>query len=107
LAQHAQSPIIAPGFNPALLARAQALDEDVAHFTGSLDWRDEPLARALRAGGECAELDAYLARIAELRDASDDAPVASTSSASFVYPPPAAAPMFLLAHAYVRYMGPS
>ena len=79
----------------------------MAHFTGSLDWREQPLARALRGGGECAELDAYLARIAELRDASDDEVEPSPSSAAFVYPPPSAASMLLLAHAYVRYMGPS
>lgn len=76
----------------------------MAYFSGSLHWRDEPLARALKAGGECAELDLYLARIAELRDGST---ATSPATDAFVYPPPSAAPMFLLAHAYVRYMGPS
>ena len=66
---------------------------------GSLDPRQS-------GGLERFEGVPFAARSAAQREEAVE-PVASTSSASFVYPPPAAAPMFLLAHAYVRYMGPS
>ncbi|EMD39755.1 hypothetical protein CERSUDRAFT_112040 [Gelatoporia subvermispora B] len=84
LDRHAAHPVLAPTYNPALLARAPSLAADIAFLLqASSDWQAHPLHTELLAHPP-PTFAQYVARLDELAEA-DPAP--------------------LLAHAYVRYLG--
>jgi len=85
LDRHATHPVLAPTYNPTLLARAPSLAADISFLlqTPELSWQTHPLHAELTANPPPAFAQ-YVARLNELAE-TDPAP--------------------LLAHAYVRYLG--
>ncbi|KAL8292421.1 hypothetical protein RQP46_001033 [Phenoliferia psychrophenolica] len=89
LALHSTHPLLCDVYQPALLARAPALDSDCAYYTSETAWRAKsPIWRELEDENP-PSLDAYVGRLEELARNYDDDKSAT----------------LLLAHAYVRYLG--
>lgn len=87
LALHSTHPLLCQVYQPALLARAPALDSDCAYYTSEPLWRSKsPVWRQLEDENPAC-LDAYVGRLEELARNFDDDKSAT----------------LLLAHAYVRY----
>ncbi|KAK4702711.1 hypothetical protein P7C70_g3510, partial [Phenoliferia sp. Uapishka_3] len=89
LSLHSTHPLLAGIYQPALLARATALDADCAYYTGEVEWR-----RTSKIWRELEDqtpegLDAYVGRLEELARNYDESKSAT----------------LLVAHAYVRYLG--
>ncbi|GAA95911.1 uncharacterized protein L969DRAFT_43258 [Mixia osmundae IAM 14324] len=97
-------------YQPADLARADGLSQDIAYFL-SLDdslttwwpdtWQSHPIAQTLL--DTTPELVHYIARIHALAGTTHS--LSSSTVSPFVYPAPKPSPAYLLGHAYVRYMG--
>jgi len=93
LEKHAAHPVLAPSYNPAMLARAPRLESDIAHILDvpEAEWKAHPIHVALQTSFPPA-LGTYLARIRQL--SGDDTECALSPE-----------PERLLAHSYVRYVG--
>lgn len=90
LTTHSTHPCLSGVYDPALLARAPALEADCEFYTGERDWsRQSPEGKALRADKPRA-VQEYEARLRELAE-KDEGEKGKRSST------------LLLAHAYVRY----
>lgn len=87
LALHSTHPLLCAVYQPALLARAPALDSDCAYYTGETAWRRESSIWRALEDDTPPSLDAYVGRLEELARNYDDEKSAT----------------LLLAHAYVRY----
>ncbi|KAF5382665.1 hypothetical protein D9615_002720 [Tricholomella constricta] len=86
LDRHARHPVLAPTYNPTLLARAPALAADISFLlqVPEASWKSHP-AHAQLLQSTPPALATYVHRIHELADSADPTP--------------------LLAHSYVRYLG--
>ena len=87
LEKHSSHPVLAPTYNPTLLARAPALASDISFLLDvpESSWQEHPLHRSLQTS-QPEPLRAYVSRLHYLADSAPD-------------------PSPLLAHAYVRYLG--
>lgn len=83
---HSLNPILAPTYNPTLLARNPALSSDIAHLlsTSESSWQQHPVALSVFHNLPKPLTD-YTARIHAISKSTT--------------------PSLLLAHAYVRYLG--
>ncbi|KAJ7643893.1 hypothetical protein FB45DRAFT_896370 [Roridomyces roridus] len=86
LERHQTHPVLAPTYNPTLLARAPPLSADIAYLLGVTEaqWKSHPIHTKLMADKPPA-LATHISEIQAISDSQDPSP--------------------LLAHAYVRYLG--
>lgn len=86
LDRHAANSVLAPTYNPGLLARTSSLSADIAHLlqVPESSWQSHPIHASLTSSPPQPLTD-YITRLQTLADSSDPSP--------------------LLAHAYVRYLG--
>lgn len=84
--RHATNPVLAPTYNPGLLARTASLSADIAHLlqVPESSWQSHPIHTSVTSSPPQPLTD-YITRLQTLADSSDPSP--------------------LLAHAYVRYLG--
>ena len=84
--KYSTHPVLAPTYNPTLLARAPSLAADIAYLLdiSETSWKDHPIHQELQESPP-EGLSKYVARIKSLSDSEDPSP--------------------LLSHAYVRYLG--
>lgn len=84
--KYSTHPVLAPTYNPTLLARAPSLAADIAYLLdiSETSWKDHPIHQELQKSPP-EGLSKYVARIKSLSDSEDPSP--------------------LLSHAYVRYLG--
>lgn len=106
LDQQASHPALAAVYNPATLARASKLEDDIRYFLAlqpGQDWKEHPQARISHWPREIQiALGDYVDRIQVLTAAL---PNDQQDKQLWAYPPPSASIDLLLSHAYVRYMG--
>ncbi len=87
LERHATHPVLAPTYNPTLLARTSSISADIAHLLQVPEglWQAHPIHTTLLSAPP-APFVRYTERLQHLADTEGDVPR-------------------LLAHAYVRYLG--
>lgn len=110
LDQLATHPVLATTYNPALLARAAKLEDDIRFFLGlnpGQDWKEHTEADLQQWPQETRDaLDLYVDRLKSLAAGQRLHHHTSADSVQdWAYAPSQPAPELLLSHAYVRYMG--
>ena len=102
LEQHADNPVLIPTSNPAILARAQSVEQDIQYFCRlakqASPSASEDLTRRLSPRTRVA-LQQYTDRL-ELLTGRKASSVASSSKIHYSYAPSQPTPELLLAHSY-------